>query len=595
MRYLLLSLVFVAALLYGCSPQHPADPNNPPGPPDSPIPAEEKITTRLAGFATTADNNFFNNTLIYTGALNWNLSNGGFLTDNINSDRYATRVTLNDPTGVEKRKTITLTPAAINYVRLKPLKMESLGKFRNAQGGTFNYAGTGNIVFPANSIYQPGTPGFYGPDIEGNVSIGYLTPLSPDFGVSIPCYSFADDNNKRVFLASVGVVAISAGYISPVWETTTVDMYTNYAATLKVPIPANLSSAAPDSIPFWRLDQGRWIRTGMAQKTGNTYTAIIKKLGTYNFAAPVKGVYKTIRLRTTNNVPVMNATVRIKYNQAVIAESQTDCDGNTFVFLPADQSLDVELYQVWWNTQIVHTTAINTAGTNPNIDITVNSSSDRVYELKGNAYNCDGTPVANGRVNIYTNHTGVTQYIPVVNGSYNAAIFNDGGPNASYLSSLKLTNLGNNVSGVDTGVVVRAGINTFNLNTCPLPTALYMNFSIDGIPYSVTGNLSNSLDPYLNALQNSNTTMVVGSKGGTVLQFRTNAIQAGVFTGSGIDALYVNNAYYFYDVNKPMRVTFTRYDLLTGGLVFGSADFYYKDQAGISRHVVADFKVKRFL
>ena len=590
MRYLLLLLLFAMGLLSGCNQEHPADPNNPPPPP---IPAEEKITTQIAGFVTTSDNTFFNNMLVYAGGVNWNHSNGTFFTDNINSDRYVTRITLNDPMGVEKRKTITLTPAAINYVRLKPMKMESLGRFRNVQGGTFNYAGTGSIVFPANSIYQPGSPGFYGPDVEGNVSIGYLNPLSPDFGVSIPCYSFADDNNKRVFLASLGVVAISAGYINPVWETTTIDLYSNYTATLKIPIPASPTVPAPDSISLWRLNEGRWSRAGMAQKTGNTYTAIISKLGTYNLATAVNGVYKTIRLRTSNNIPIINATVRIKYNQAVILESQTDCDGNTFVFLPADQDLGVELSQVWWNNQVAHTASINTAGSNSNIDVTVNSTSDRVYGFKGNAHNCDGTPVANGRVTVYPRHTGVNHYIPVINGSYNAAIFND--PGTSYVFVAKLVNPGINVSGVDTGVVAFAGaVNTYDLNTCPLPPNLYMNFSVDGVAYSVTGTLSNSLNPYLNALQSGITTMVVGTNSSATLQFKTNAFQAGTYTGSGIEALYVNGSYYFYDPGKPMRVTFDRYDLLVGGLVWGSADFYYKDAAGISHHVVANFKVKRF-
>ena len=569
MRYLLLFLLFAIGLLSGCNQERPADPNNPPPPP---IPAEEKITTQIAGFVTTSDNTFFNNMLVYAGGVNWNHSNGSFFTDNINSDRYVTRITLNDPTGVEKRKTITLTPALINYVRLKPMKMESLGRFKNVQGGTFSYAGTGSIVFPANSIYQPGTPGFYGPDVEGNVSIGYLNPLSPDFGVSIPCYSFADDNNKRVFLASLGVVAISAGYINPVWETTTVDLYTNYTATLKVPIPTNLPTAAPDSIALWRLDQGRWTRAGTAQKTGNVYTAIISKLGTYNLAHSSNGVYKTIRLRTSNNTPIINATVRIKYNQAVIAEGQTDSDGNTFLFLPADQNLGVELYQVWWNSQVAHTTSIATAGTNPNIDITVSNSSDRVYAFKGNAHNCDGTPVANGRVTVYPRHTGVNHYIPVINGSYNAAILND--PGTSYVFAAKLVNPGINVSGVDTGVVALAGtVNTYNLNTCPLPPNLDMNFSVDGVPYSVTGNLSNSLNPYLNALQSGITTMVVGSNSSATLQFKTNAFQTGTYTGSGIEALYVNGSYYFYDPGKPMRVTFDRYDLLLGGLVWGISRF----------------------
>jgi hypothetical protein len=41
-----------------------------------------------------------------------------------------------------------------------------------------------------------------------------------------------------------------------------------------------------------------------------------------------------------------------------------------------------------------------------------------------------------------------------------------------------------------------------------------------------------------------------------------------------------------------MKVTFTRYDLVAGGVMEGSADFYYLDN-GVSRRFVGSFKVKR--
>jgi hypothetical protein len=62
---------------------------------------------------------------------------------------------------------------------------------------------------------------------------------------------------------------------------------------------------------------------------------------------------------------------------------------------------------------------------------------------------------------------------------------------------------------------------------------------------------------------------------------------------SSLDDLFVNDIHYFYDVLRPMKVTFTRYDLLAGGFITGTADFYYNDRNGVSRHVVASFKVKR--
>ena len=412
MRYLL-SACLLSGLLFGCKRERPIVPDTPVNPS---IPAEEKITTQIVGFATNADNSIFDNTVVYTGGANWAISSRSFLTDNIILDKYAARITLNDPLYVEKRKTIAITSAGINYIRLKPMKLESLGQLTNGQGGTYAYEGTGSINFPANSIYQTATsmyPGYYGPDIQTTITLGYLSPLSTDFGVSIPCYSFADDNHTRVFLASVGIVAVYAGWMNPLSDSNSIDLYPNNTATLKVPIPASLLSLAPNSISLWLLRQGQWVLSGVAQKTGNIYMATINKLGTYNLAVPVKGVYKTVRLRTSNNTPIVDATVRIKYNQEVIAESQSDWDGNALIFLPSAQNLNIELYQVWQNNEVVYTGSIDATDTNPNLDVIVSSASPRIYQFSGDAYNCDGTPVVRGKVILYNTSTGLNFHIPV--------------------------------------------------------------------------------------------------------------------------------------------------------------------------------------
>jgi hypothetical protein len=591
-----LFVTVLACILFGCvKPNDQGDPVDPNPPVDPPIPTAEMVNTELAGYALRPDNSAFNNTLIYFNQANWPLNGANFSTTITAIDRYATRVTLNDPLGVEKTKTIALTNAGLNYVRLKPMSLETMGTMVNGQGATYSFAGTGSIVFPPNSIYRTATPiypGYYGPDIQAEIRVGYLSPLSPDFGISIPCYSFADDNNKRVFLASAGIVNINAGWINPITDAKEMDIWNSQSITVKIPIPAGLPSPAPDTIPSWRLHFGKWVRAGSAVKTGNIYTMTITTLGIYNLAIPAKGVYRTIRLKTDNGIPIINAALKVKYSGAVVAESQTDWDGNAFMFLPADQSLSIEVYKHAITSDLVHSTTITTDA-NTEIPVTMNSASQHVYPIKGNGYSCNGTALANGKLILNNQYTNAPLYIPVSNGSFNRAILFD--PGSNYLFTARLANMNTNDIGSDTGFVLKnTSIINYNFNTCKLSTELYMNYTIDGVATSITGDMSiNTADHYLGAYQSGNTTMIVAVRNGTSIEFRTNAIQPGVYTGSGISGLFINNTNYNYDFNQPMRVTFDRYDLLVGGFVTGSADFYYKDQGGVSHHIVMNFKVKR--
>jgi hypothetical protein len=364
-----------------------------------------------------------------------------------------------------------------------------------------------------------------------------------------------------------------------------------------MPIPTNLSATLPDSISLWRLSNGRWVKSVTAKKIGDFYTATIKKMSAYNLAIPVKGVYRTIRLRTNAGTPVLNATVKIKHEQAVVAEAQTDWEGNALLFLPAGQNLAVEIYGVTWQPgNAVHTSTISTATTAKEIDVTINGSLPMMYTFKGNAKACNGTSVTKGEIILHNRvlHT-VDWHIPVTNGSFNASIID--GTGSDYVYYAKLVDEVAGITGSDTAFATAGGTtNTYTFNTCPLQTALYMNFSIDGVTTSIMGDLSHADNPYLNALPHNNTTMIAAeNNNGKGLQFSTNAISPGVYTGSGIDGLFVNGQALFYDVSKPMRVTFERYDLQLAGIVSGSADFWYRDQANVQHHVEANFRVKRAL
>lgn len=599
MKRNLLWLVIFFALLSSCV-KHQTPPGDTGG---SEEPIQETITTRFAGYATRLDNVPFENVLLQVNQLTGNPSvdmiNGAFASESYTANRYATRLFLNDPGDVEPNKTLPLTPAELNYIRIKPMQMNSAGILHNRDGGEFAFANNGSLTIPVNAIYQQAHGrdyGFYGENIYAPISIGYADPLSPDFAVGIPCYAMAEEGNTRWFLNSICVLRITSGYL---WMPEDEGMYDFYPTNnghgvLKIPIPA-VTMPLPDTVSLWRLINGRWEKSVTAKKEGGFYTATIRKMGAYNLAVPVKGVYRTVRLRTNVGTPLINATVRIKDGKMVLAEAQTDWEGNAFVFLPVDKTLTVEILGVSRSVHApIHTSTINTTGTTEHFDINISSSLPTIYALKGTATTCDGNEVTKGEIILHSRGSAtVDWHIPVTNGVFNAGIVDVSGGSIYYAT---LTDNLAGITGADTVIVIDQGATTTcTFSTCPPRTDLYMNYTIDGgVTTSISGDMSNAYDPYLIASQYTGKTTVAGADSSNHgVQFDTYGVGPGTYTGSGIYTLFVNEQLCFWDLAKPMRVTFDRYDILAGGIVSGSSDFWYRDQNSVQHHLQTSFRLKR--
>jgi hypothetical protein len=595
MRYLFL-LLTTSFFVLGCKKGGDEPGGVKPEEKTIPFAFTETVHTKLVGYATDEKEVKFSNYVIWLNGQNYPTNGANFNTDTLLLSRYATSVILNDPTSVQRTKTIALTPASINYVRVKAMRYDKLGTVMNANGGSFASSTGAKLVIPAGGLYTVGTaiyPGYYGPDVSGDVSLAYLSPLSADFGASIPCYSIAVENGKTQFLASVGVVSLDVGGYRLGTDESEIDFYGTAKGELTLPIPTALAGAAPDTITTWALHKGLWVRSGVAKRSNNTYVTSIKGVRAYNFAVAVDGVFKTVKLRTDNGLPVVNTTIRAKANNLVVAESQTDIEGNAVVFVPAAADLKIEASKGWSNaTTLFEKTVSGTAGNT--IDMMISAASPYAYSLSGNATTCANTPIAKGLVTIQNIFTENTYYFPVENGSFKGTFLDEDMGNYALLA--KVNDNASGATGVDTAIIGQSRVqNNFNLNTCPIATDLYMRFSVDNDNYSIVGDIANSDNPYLQGSYSysDGKTLVATSSNSVGLQFSTHASSPGVYTGSGIDDLFINEKHYFYDVLKPMNVTFSRYDLVAGGFIIGTADFYYKDRDGVSRHVVATFKVKR--
>ncbi|MBS1663705.1 MAG: hypothetical protein JST68_21860 [Bacteroidetes bacterium] len=593
---IILSFLFIGCSRHNDSPNGGGNPT-PQNPQDSQTLKPEIVPTQIIGVAKTYAGN--PSVVQYVGILPgytyWPVKGGDFSIDTLTTDKYFAWMMLGTASDEEGSKTITLTPSGLNYVRIKPIRLNIVGNWVNGTGGTFGTAATGTLTLPPNAIMTvPANPTiqypYYGPDIKDEIKTGYLSPLSPEFGLSNPGYPAADMDGQRWYLSSAGIIEADFGGSSS--ARSGYQFYPTYTGTLKMPIASGIT--APDSIPYWRLTAGKWTRSGMAHKSGDSYVATIHEFGVFNFAQPLKGAYTTLQLRTSNNVPLINATFRVKANNLVLLEGQTDWEGNALMFLPSGVSANLEIQYAGGGTtpaNMIAAGGINTANLPATLTVNVQSPS-LICTLSGTANNCDGSAIKNGMVIVKNTYTGGIWYLKVVNGAFKSALVD--GSYEPMIYTLTAVDKDTRVTGADTAVSIPAGGSpSYMLNTCPAITNLYMNYSVDGVAQTITGNRSNSQSPLLQGFIRNDQTFITAGTSTKGLQFATYGTTTGVRTGSGISSFIIDGKYYNYIPGKPMRVTFDRYDLINGGLIIGSADFYYNDNLGAMHHLQCSFQVVR--
>lgn len=581
------SIVFFAlTLLFACTKSD--DPIDDPNPVETPIPPSTPVNTAITAY--TVNNNqasnpvylYINNNLTF-----WDL--WSYSTNTVSSvDKYNSNIgvrnSLTATIFFDNYRNFPVTSSSRNYVDVNNIPKVSVGGLTYASnGGEWQLPGGGKITYAPYSFgnYSGGSNG-------GSTYFAFLNPTSKYYSITNPSFT-VDKDQKRYYLKSFGIIYVSTPY----------PIASDGDVRIEHPIPSSLLSVAPDSIPAWLYSDNKWLLKGYAKKISGSYTMKLDVMGTWNFALPVKGFYKTIKLRTSAGIPVTNAILRIKNNIGQVGAARTDVDGNAICFLPAAEDLVMEIPHGWNDPPdlppafVLPLTSFN----NPDdITFTLPSSSPYVMTIKGNADICNAGPIQDGTVTI-TNRSGlILCSIPITNGKYSSALISE---NARIIYIIKALNSATSATGTDTAAAMGTGVdNVINLTTCQTATNLFLNYSIDGVSYSITGDASQPHNPHLTAYYNQNGTTMISCNsdpGGTGngLDFTAHFFAAGVFNSMGFSNVWVNSVYYQHDFNKPGKLIITRYDLLPGGYIEGSADFYYKDNSNVSHHVVANFRLKR--
>jgi hypothetical protein len=475
-------------------------------------------------------------------------------------------------------RVIPFTGGVRNYVDLGQVQKHSAGFIQgNGAAGELALEGGGKLSFSANSIMPPGM---------GMVLDAYINPMLARSSIRLP-HHHTDAAGKRLYLKSYGSYYLFTPHpIAPSGN-----------MVLTLPIPSALQSNAPDSVNAWLYSNNSWVNKGYAKKVGNTYTKQLDQSGIWNFAVPVKGVYAALKVHTDAGLPFVNTLLRIRGAAgAELGTARTDADGNAVCFLPAEETLTLDLLQRWSLVASPAHTQILSFGTNTEASITLTTNSAWVKSIKGTARICNTGPLSAGGVIIADTWTGNQHaFFVVKDGNYGGAVID---PDLQ-LHRFSILNPDGTRNGSDSVIYVpSAQLKIINVNTCLPSTFLFANYSIDATTTNFTGDASNPNSPalYAHTASNGTSTLIVcNNNTGKSFEFYTPATTVGVNNGGGVSNFNVQGSFYDYDMTRACTVTFTRYDPLPGGYIEGSVDLYYKDNANVLRHFVANFRVKRLL
>lgn len=565
-------------------------------------PPNETIHSRLIGTSSIGPfSPIANGSFVYGGA-GTPILGGSFQVEQYQSFKYNANILLTSPLLIEKEKTLDFTGARTHYARLSSPALQILGEHANYTGSQFSFGNGGQISLPVNAVFQPGTsmyPGYFSPGQKSAILVNHLDPADPDFARNIPAYLRADAYNHRSFLLPYSYVRVVGGTYDAVDDRSQYDIYRDAQGQAEMVYPklADFGEPLPDSIALWRLLKGKWLAAGYAHRVNNQYQIPLENLTAYLLATPVQGRYWTVRLRTENAAPLINATVRISDGKRSLAEVQTDWEGNAILYIPSGKDLVMDVLSGTLNgDQILKTVNFRSTGARGESIISVPGNQSAIFTVSGKAIDCSGNPIKLGELMLWAKGTSqVRAYLPVIDGKFHASFMDKAGSNIEYHAFL--SDLENSRTGDDTLIRLSGGSTlNFASNTCLANPDYFVYSEVDTTKerfeaslFATTPQLTGK---YLGAAGTNIT--VVDQRINRSMQFTILANRVGSFPSISVNNIYLSGtSAYSFASDMPSDAVITQYDSYQGGIIAGTLDFYCRNIYNRLYKVKVAFRVKR--
>ena len=475
-----------------------------------------------------------------------------------------------------------------NHIEFKLTKRDLSGTIDAVAGGEVSLSNGAKVQLPANGVMVASTGAAYTGTV--NVYAAFIDPMANDIGLTVPGSFMANDaGGTRVLLESYGMMSVELASPSGV----KLQVKTGATSKLTMPIPSAILGSAPATIPLWYVDEqtGIWKEEGSATKSGNLYVGDVAHYTYWNCDLPYSTVPISFTLQNAAGDPLVHAYVRIVRasapNQGMV-HGHTDSLGQANPMVPANQALILNVYDPCNN--IIYTQNIGPFTQSANLGvITISNSVTASVTVTGTLTNCAGNPVTNGYAALVYNN--VVRYGQVnANGVFHISFIKCS--NSSIAGTLVGVDANANVQGTPISVVISQTLtNIGNYSACGVSSTQYINYTLDGVNYSIQGLATDSLtafttsqgttlfNTYISGFTNTNQNEIT---------FRFNAPNQVPGTYQ-MTELNVNNK---HAGNPPVSVNITNFPLTPAEFYEGSFSGNFTDS--LSTHTISgNFRVRR--
>ena len=439
-----------------------------------------QVKSSLSGFVTDENDLPVNLATIQVGAVTFTTDKYGYFeATNVDVVKEAAVVTVSKTGYFKGIKTYMAEESKSSFFRIKLIPKANAGTINAATGGKVTLVNSLSITLPANAVVNATTNAAY----TGTVSVAafWLNPTATDLpGIMPGNLRGINNDGKMQLLTTYGMAAIeltgSGGEL--------LQIATGKKATLSLPIPSSLSSAAPATIPLWYFDEakGLWKEEGTATKTGSNYVGEVSHFSFWNCDLPENFVQLSATIVNNSNQPIPYAVVKISVagNPANFRYGYTNFAGYVSGAVPINAQLLFEVYSGLDCLTPLYSQNVTTtpSATYLSLGTVIVTSGTNLATITGNVVNCANVPVTNGYVMVFKGNN-YTRVNLSTTGSYSGTILvcSNTGSSATLVAEDLTTNM---TSGPVISNIV-PGSNTIPLIRVCTTIQEYVNFTKNGI------------------------------------------------------------------------------------------------------------------
>jgi hypothetical protein len=552
-------LTIIAALVIAISCQK--SDNNKPEPPQPG--QKEYVTASIAGRILDNNKQPVSGAKITAGSMTATSDvNGSFRITNVSLDKNAGFIKIEKDGFFEGSRTIIVNANAVNNISIELIKKKVSGTVSGSTGGNITVEGGGNIVFTGNSFVNKAGNSAY----TGTVSVStfFLNPTASNFNAIMPgALRGVTAANEETGLQSFGMMAVEltgAGGEK-------LQLAAGKTATLNFPIPADLLSLAPNTIPLWSFNDstGLWKEEGAATKQGSNYVGTVSHFSFWNCDWPYGVVNFKALVKDQNGNALANALVMMQTSTdqyTTYGSGYTDSTGNVSGLIPKGKILQLKITNkcgaVLFTKDIGPFTANADLGT-----LTVTTAAPGAVTFSGTAKNCSLTAVTNGYVEVYLD--GMYTRTAINNGNWSLTINRCN--NTPTTASVIAYDLGSNQGGTSTTVQVSGTtVNAGDLSACGTSLAQFLNYTMNGVTKTFTSP-ADSMNSYKSGNSSYGIWVTRKSQSGDNVYLYFNATGVGSVPLSSVEIFQSPK---YYNGVLPITLNITEWTAGSGGFMAGN-------------------------